>query len=388
MSPSKTNDNTSPSPSPSASASNITLTNPSIPLDSLILVTGCNGLIASHVADQLLSAGYRVRGTVRSASKTSYLSDLYSSRHGDDPKKFELYEIPDVTAPHAWDSAVRGVAGIVHCVGATDLTTRDPDGAAKKELEWQTGLLEAARRTGTVKSFVFTSSAWAVWTPDATKTVVLTEKSWNEEAIALARDKNVDPKTKGMAGFMALKTLVEQGVWEWVHRENPPFQFNAVLLDTVLGACLDPVHQGIPSTPGMVHWIWENKHMAIIDLMEPQWFVDCVDMAKVYVAALASSSPKVDRERLFAFGGRYSFKEVARLLGEMFPERKEGLGKPKTEGWDQTEVPNQRAEELLKSVGQKQGWTSLEESVRANAESILVLEREGVKDVPKSAYAI
>ncbi|EGO60079.1 hypothetical protein NEUTE1DRAFT_74849 [Neurospora tetrasperma FGSC 2508] len=369
----------------SSSKSKISLTNPSIPLNSLILVTGCNGLLASHVADQLLAAGYRVRGTVRNPNKCSYLTSLYSHRHGG-PGKFELVEISDVTAPNAWDDAVKGVAGIVHCVGATDLTIQEPDSAAKEELEWQVGLLEAAKRAGTVKSFVFTSSAWALWMPDASKKVTLTEQSWNEDAVALARDKNVDPKTKGMAGFMALKTLVEQGVWEWVKREKPGFAFNTVLLDTVLGECLDPKNQGIPSTPGMVHWIWENKHMAIIDLMEPQWFVDCVDMAKVYVAALASS-PKVDRERLFVFGERYSFKEVARLLGEMFPERKEKFGQPKKEGWDQTEVPNQRAEELLKRVGQKKGWTGLEESVRANAESILRLEREGGTGAPQSTYA-
>lgn len=386
MTPSKTTTAASSSSFSSSSKSKITLSNPSIPLDSLILVTGCNGLIASHAADQLLSAGFRVRGTVRSASKTSYLSDLYSRRHGDS-NRFELHEIPDVTAPNAWDSAVKGVAGIIHCVGATDLTTQDPDGAAKKELEWQINLLEAAKRLQTVKSFIFTSSAWALWTPDSSKQVTLTEQSWNKEALALARDKTVDPRQKGMAGFMALKTLVEQGVWDWVNRENPGFAFNTVLLDTVHGECLDPKNQGIPSTPGMVHWIWENKHMGIIDLMEPQWFVDCVDMAKVYVAALASS-PKVDRQRLFAFGGRYSFKEVARLLGEMYPDRKEKLGKPKKEGWDQTEVPNQKAEELLRRVGQKEGWTRLEESVRANAESILRLEREaGGKDVKKSVYA-
>ncbi|KAL0475903.1 hypothetical protein QR685DRAFT_489959 [Neurospora intermedia] len=377
MSPSKT--------TKSSSKSKISLTNPTIPLNSLILVTGCNGLLASHIADQLLAAGYRVRGTVRNPDKCSYLTSLYSDRHGG-PGKFELVEISDVTAPNAWDDAVKGVAGIVHCVGATDLTIQESDNAAKEELEWQVGLLEAAKRAGTVKSFVFTSSAWALWMPDANKKVTLTEQSWNEDAMALARDQNVDPKTKGMAGFMALKTLVEQGVWEWVKREKPGFAFNTILLDTVLGECLDPKNQGIPSTPGMVHWIWENKHMAIIDLMEPQWFVDCVDMAKVYVAALASS-PKVDRERLFVFGERYSFEEVARLLGETFPERKEKFGKPQKKGWDQTKVPNKRAEELLKRVGQKKGWTGLEESVRANTESILRLEREGGTGVPQSTYA-
>jgi hypothetical protein len=34
-----------------------------IPQDSLVLVTGVNSYIANHVADQLMEAGYRVRGT-------------------------------------------------------------------------------------------------------------------------------------------------------------------------------------------------------------------------------------------------------------------------------------------------------------------------------------
>ena len=34
-----------------------------IPKDSLVLVTGVNSYIANHVADQLMEAEYRVRGT-------------------------------------------------------------------------------------------------------------------------------------------------------------------------------------------------------------------------------------------------------------------------------------------------------------------------------------
>lgn len=37
---------------------------PAIAPGSLTLVTGVNGFIGSHIADQLLSLGYRVRGTV------------------------------------------------------------------------------------------------------------------------------------------------------------------------------------------------------------------------------------------------------------------------------------------------------------------------------------
>jgi len=139
--------------------SKLPLTNPTIPLNSLILVTGANGLIASHVTDQLLSAGYLVRGTVRSSHKSSYLLPLYTSRHG--PNRFSLAEVHDLAAPHAWDATVRGVSGIAHVIGATDLGVQDSDASAAEELPWQITLLEAARREGTVKSFVFTSSAWA-----------------------------------------------------------------------------------------------------------------------------------------------------------------------------------------------------------------------------------
>ncbi|KAK3326917.1 hypothetical protein B0T19DRAFT_356728 [Cercophora scortea] len=354
----------------------LTITNPTIPPDSVILVTGTNGLIASHVADQLLAAGYRVRGTVRNTAKSSYLEPLFTSRHG--PGRFELAEVPDITAPGAWDGAIRGVSGIAHVVGTVDLSVLDPDQTLAEELPWQIALLEAARREPSVKSFVFTSSAWAVWTPDAGKKVALTEWTWNEEAVALARDKSVEPREKGMAGFMALKTLVEREVWDWVRREKPAYTFNSVLLDTVMGECLDPKHQGIPSTAGMVHWVWENKHIGVLNMMQPQWHIDCRDAGRLYVAILASS-PRVDKERIFAFGERYSWFKVAGILSELYPEHK-GMGAPKNTGWDQTEVSNERGEKLLARLGQSQGWTCLRESLKKNAKSWLSLERAGVTD--------
>ncbi|KAK0619121.1 hypothetical protein B0T14DRAFT_537040 [Immersiella caudata] len=351
------------------------LANPLLPLDSLVLATGANGLIASHVTDQLLAYGYRVRGTVRSLSRSSYLTSLYTTRHGHS-SRFSLHEIPDVSAPGTWDAAVKGVSAIAHVVGATDLGVQDADESAAEELKWQVDLLEAARRAGTVESFVFTSSAWAAWTPGTKRGVKLTGDSWNDEAVELARDKSVPAEEKGMAGFMALKTLVEKGVWEWVSREKPGFAFSAILPDTVMGECLDPKNQGIPSTAGMVQWVWENKYVDVLDMMRPQWHVDCRDVGLLYVAVLATP-PRVDRERIYAFGDRYSWFKVAEILGHLFPERREQLAKVKNTGWDDTNVPVEQGEELLRRMGQD-GWTKLEESVKQNAESWLKLEKQGV----------
>ena len=42
-----------------------------------VFVTGANGLIGSHIADQLLKRGYHVRGAVRNAEKHKYLLDYF-----------------------------------------------------------------------------------------------------------------------------------------------------------------------------------------------------------------------------------------------------------------------------------------------------------------------
>lgn len=369
-----------PSPASAPVALSIPPSNTFLPPNSLILVTGVNGLIASHAADQFLSAGYRVLGTVRSLSKTSYLVPLFTSRHG--PDRFFRHQIPDVAAAGAWDSIFTShpdIAAIAHVLGCGDIEVSDPDPVVEEEMKWHVSLLEAARRSGTVKSFCFTSSAWAAWTPDGQKKATLTQDSWNDEAVNLARDKSIPTKEKGMAGFMALKTLIEKGMWDWVRRENPPFAFTTLLLDTVIGECLAPSEQGIPSTAGMVRWVWENQHVEVLDMMQPQWHVDCRDAARLYVALLATK-PVVDKERVFGFGDRYSFFHVAEILKRLYPHRVDKMARPKDLGVDQTTVPNQRGAELLARLGQKEEWRSLEDSVKENAKSWLQLEKGELMD--------
>ena len=79
---------------------------PVIELGSLILVTGANGFIGSHVADQLIKAGYRVRGTARDTSKTAWLEELFENKYG--KGKFESVIVEDMASPGAFDEACKG----------------------------------------------------------------------------------------------------------------------------------------------------------------------------------------------------------------------------------------------------------------------------------------
>lgn len=64
-----------------------------------VLVSGANGYIGSHVANELLSAKYRVRGTVRSTSKQAWLQRLFDEKYGEG--QFELVQVEDASKPGA-----------------------------------------------------------------------------------------------------------------------------------------------------------------------------------------------------------------------------------------------------------------------------------------------
>ncbi|KAI6080902.1 NAD(P)-binding protein [Hypoxylon rubiginosum] len=353
-------------PSAHSAMAKPTLSDPKIPLGSTVLVTGANGLIASHVVDQLLAAGYNVRGTVRNPSKSAWMGPLFSSRHPS--RRLEIVQVSDFGAPGAWDDAVKGVAGVAAVAGGAGLDLQDVEKAVEQELPWNEALLEAAKKEPSVKSFVFTSSAWAAWTPDPTKKVKLTEWSFNDHALQVVRS-DTSAEEKGILPYMAFKTLLEQRIWDWINKEKPSFSFCTVLPDTVIGECLDPKNQGVPSTSGMVKQLYDGINLEVLAQIPAQWHADTRDTGLLYVAALIV--PGVDRERLFGFSDRYSWPRVGQILKELYP----GHDMPTldTNGWDQTDVPNKRGEELLRVLGHN-GWTKLEDSVKACAESFMQIE--------------
>lgn len=76
---------------------------------SLILVTGANGYIASHVVNILLEEGYSVRGTVRAAKP--WLDRYFEQKYGQG--RFESVVVPALEEKDVWAKISAGVAGIV-----------------------------------------------------------------------------------------------------------------------------------------------------------------------------------------------------------------------------------------------------------------------------------
>ncbi|KAJ8129246.1 hypothetical protein O1611_g4384 [Lasiodiplodia mahajangana] len=181
---------------------------------------------------------------------------------------------------------------------------------------------------------------------------------------------NYTPGQKvGILGYMAFKTTLEKKIWEWIRAEKPSYAFNTVLPATVIGATLSPENQGIQSSCVMVKWLRDGVNLDVVASVVAQRFVDTQDLGVLYVAALVT--PGVNGERLFGFGNRFSFPKVGEILQELEPEKE--IPKLREDGWDQTEVPNQRSESLVRAcVGH--GWAALEDTIADCLNSIKKLE--------------
>lgn len=79
---------------------------PAIPYGSTIVVSGATGFVGSHVIDQALAAGFRVRGTTRDGKKGAWAEEYFKSKYGSD--EFDLVEVPVMGAENAFDEAVKG----------------------------------------------------------------------------------------------------------------------------------------------------------------------------------------------------------------------------------------------------------------------------------------
>jgi uncharacterized protein YbjT (DUF2867 family) len=75
-------------------------------LGAAICVTGINGLIGSHIVDQLLKRGYNVRGAVRGAERHKYLTEYFNYEF--EEVRFGLVDVPDMTVEGCYDDVVDG----------------------------------------------------------------------------------------------------------------------------------------------------------------------------------------------------------------------------------------------------------------------------------------
>ncbi|TGO58120.1 hypothetical protein BCON_0058g00020 [Botryotinia convoluta] len=334
---------------------------PAIPKDSTVLVTGINGYIGSHVADQLLKAGYRVRGTTRDASKMKNLLDLWEEQYG--KNRVEVAVVPNMAEDGAFDEAVKGVTGIAH-VASNMSFSPNPNDVIPECLAGVNGLLKSAAAEPSVKRFVITSSSMAATSPKPNKEFYIDENTWNDEDVEAAHAPPPYEPSRIWSVYGASKVESERAVWDFVKEKKPGFVANAVLPDTNMGLVLD-ASQG--STGGLIRLLYLGDNSRIKDL-PPQYFIDVQDTGRLHVSALIDEDVK--NERLFAFAEPFNANTLLRTFRKIRPDAKIMDDYHDDSINDLSKVANQRAEELLKRDFGRAGFTSLEESLANNIQGL------------------
>lgn len=330
-----------------------------LPSGSLVLVTGANGFIGSHVVNTFLELGYRVRGTVREPKP--WLDDFFTNKYG--VGKFESAVVPQIDVADAFKECIKGVAGVVHVASDTSFSP-DPNAVIPKMVAAMENILSTAAQEESVKRFVLTSSSAAVLIAQANVEVEVTKDTWNDFAAKAAWDQNAPEELKGALVYCASKVEIERAAWKFVEEKMPRFVFNVVVPNVNFGRILHPQIHG--SSMGQTRALTKGNP-SIMALVPTQWFVDVEDCAKLHAIALLET--EVKSERIFAFADTYTWTDILAIIRKIRPEGCDQLvSPPENEGRDISRIiPRERAEGLLqKSFGK--GWTKLEDSIAAGFE--------------------
>ncbi|KAF2227722.1 hypothetical protein BDZ85DRAFT_254743 [Elsinoe ampelina] len=188
---------------------------------STVLLTGASGHVGFRTLRFLLQHGYNVRAVIRSQSSGDSIKNNPALTEAND-SNLTFITVSDFSAPGAFDAATQGVASVVHVASPIpDDKFRGRDLEAdmvRPAVQGTIGLFESARKSGTVKRIVVTSSAVTI----APVPVLMGQPS-DEVWIPESWGDDIPPPYMNEPGvaYIAAKTNARRAAEEWVKTEKP-----------------------------------------------------------------------------------------------------------------------------------------------------------------------
>ncbi|KAI0275427.1 NAD-P-binding protein [Gloeopeniophorella convolvens] len=275
-----------------------------------VLVTGATGHVGSHVVDQLLASGYKVKAAARSGTAPRLVENYKS--FGD---RFSITIIDDISTSD-FVEALQGVQAVIHV--ASPLSGAAEAGVVLKgAIEGTTRILEAAAKVGVHKIVITSSIVGIADIATISKDGVISVDNVNPVTWEQATKPGLTP----FEVYAASKGLADKATWDLAKKHPeldiaaiyPPYIFGPAgsgqVLDTPVtgnNRRLLPLVQGEPGRP-----LPETSIIAS--------YIDVRDLARAHVAALAlpkSSTPK----RFITNGGEFTWAQAVRHLRQARPE--------------------------------------------------------------------
>lgn len=288
---------------------------------SKVIVTGADGYIAGHTIHRLTRLGYSVVGTSRDEGKARLCKNRFPN--------FDAVVIPDFTKENVFDDVVQGnpdALVFIHIASPVFLETGYTKDLIDPAIMGTRSALKAAHKFGTIKHFVYTSSAAAVYnTTKFNPGQKFTEELWNnvtlEEAI-----------TSPSQAYGGSKTYAERAAWEFVEQNLPQFTLTVVNPVFIFGPQKfnSDAKKKLRNSGGIIQDFLNLRKNDEIPPFEG-YAVDVRDVAQVLIAAF--EDPNTYGKRLIASSEFSNGQKIVNLMRKNFPhtERLLPFGEPGSE---------------------------------------------------------
>ena len=290
---------------------------------SIVLVTGANGFIGSHVVSQLLEAGHKVIGSVRSEKKAAQLLATHNSEN------LSASIIQDIASVESILSALKAVlgpqesiSGILHLAAPFSYNVEDYErDLMSPAVQGSKAILQVAQIHG-VRRVVHTNSFACIYDANAgpSPAKVYTAQDWS----TLTFDDGV-AASNAPAAYRAAKAVAEREAFSFM-KQTSGLSFDLISLcpAMVFGPFLETA---LPDGPTSINQsnkiIWDvvssGEGSGVPPTKGPVW-VDVRDVAKAHVVAL--STHELGISRLLLAEGVYCNQEIADEARRLFPAHK------------------------------------------------------------------
>jgi len=265
-------------------------------LNELVLVTGGSGFIGAHCILQLLSAGYRVRTTVRSSAREADVLAMLREG-GAEPSSHALsFAVADLLSDAGWAEAVAGCDYVLHVASPFPAGIPEhEDDLIRPAREGALRVLRMARDAG-VRRVVLTSSFAAIGYGTELPGRPYSEVDWT------------DLKATDLSAYVKSKTMAEHAAWDFIAREGDALELSVVNPVGVFGPVLGPDYS---TSIQVVKRLMDGSMPGCPRLSFG--LVDVRDVADLHLRAM--TNPAAKGERFLAVGGPFmSIQQVAQTL--------------------------------------------------------------------------
>ena len=258
-----------------------------------VLVTGATGYIGLHCIQQLLDQGYAVNGSIRSPERINEVFDALKE-HDTSTENLNLF-IVDLTSDDGWNEAMEGCDYLLHVASPLALENHTEEYFVKPAVEGVERAMKFAKQNN-VKKVVLTSSVAAIFETGKEKTFY-DESDWS------------NPDSPVIQNYAKSKTLAEKAAWNYVKKEDNPFELAVINPALVIGPSLSG-DLGVSNKA--IEMVVTGKMPVAIPIQFG--FVDVRDVASAHILAMKNDSSNGER---FALAEKdLWYKDIAKLLRE------------------------------------------------------------------------